>query len=266
MTKLLRFTIPSAAALAVATALGLATAPAQAAAVVTYNGCTSTSFCTLTELLAGGSITVDENGDGIADKEFINWMAMPFSPGSSGLADPKNNIQVSATGTYIPGVSGSATLNYTVVNNALNVAPTGNATWAVSLDFGFDVKSAEFLPIIEQKDALTGGSVLGPATGTASKIALNGAELTSGGVLNSIPPLSPVTNTDNSPATPVNLHSVMNNLSLSARRTNTVLGTANITSFSQTFNQVVIPEPGTVVGLLAVGGLGLAMKRRQKDN
>jgi hypothetical protein len=58
----------------------------------------------------------------------------------------------------------------------------------------------------------------------------------------------------------------MNNLSLSARRTNTVLGTANITSFSQTFNQVVIPEPGTVVGLLAVGGLGLAMKRRQKDN
>jgi hypothetical protein len=29
---------------------------------------------------------------------------------------------------------------------------------------------------------------------------------------------------------------------------------------------VVIPEPGTVVGLLAVGGLGLAMKRRQKDN
>ncbi len=44
MTKLLRFTIPSAAALAVATALGLATAPAQAAAVVTYNGCTSTSL------------------------------------------------------------------------------------------------------------------------------------------------------------------------------------------------------------------------------
>jgi hypothetical protein len=45
-----------------------------------------------------------------------------------------------------------------------------------------------------------------------------------------------------------------------------VAGTASVTSFSQTFTQVVIPEPGTVVGVLAVGGLGLAMKRRQKDN
>jgi hypothetical protein len=42
--------------------------------------------------------------------------------------------------------------------------------------------------------------------------------------------------------------------------------TVAIRQFKQTFSQVVIPEPGTVVGLLAVGGLGLAMKRRQKDN
>jgi hypothetical protein len=42
--------------------------------------------------------------------------------------------------------------------------------------------------------------------------------------------------------------------------------TVEIKQFKQTFSQVVIPEPGTVVGLLAVGGLGLAMKRRQKDN
>jgi hypothetical protein len=42
------------------------------------------------------------------------------------------------------------------------------------------------------------------------------------------------------------------------------VGTSQITSFSQTFTQVVIPEPGTVVGLLVVGGLGLAMKRKQQ--
>ncbi|MFN9735949.1 MAG: PEP-CTERM sorting domain-containing protein, partial [Microcystis sp.] len=65
MTKLLRFTIPSAAA----AVLGLTTAPAQAA-MVTYPGCASTSFCTLTELLAGGSISVDEDGNGTIEKVF----------------------------------------------------------------------------------------------------------------------------------------------------------------------------------------------------
>jgi hypothetical protein len=42
-------------------------------------------------------------------------------------------------------------------------------------------------------------------------------------------------------------------------------GTANVRQFKLTFGQrFTIPEPGTVVGLLVVGGLGLAMKRKQQ--
>jgi len=68
MKKIRTYTLPSAAALAVAAGAGLATAPAQAAAVIQYNGCASTSFCTFTELTGGGSITIDEDGDGKIDK------------------------------------------------------------------------------------------------------------------------------------------------------------------------------------------------------
>jgi len=264
MTKIRRYTIPSAAALVVAAGLGLATAPAQAAAIVTYNGCANTSFCTLTELLGGGSITVDENGDGTIEKTFKDWTNYTFVPTGTGnnLADPEGNIQVSATGTYIPGVSGSTTLNYTVVNNALLLAPplpTGSAvSWGALVEFEFDITSAQYVPIIEQKDVLTGASVVGPTSGTTSYASFNNTTLDSSG--------TSMTTDTMVIAPPVTTLMVANTLDLRARRTNMVAGTANITSFSQTFTQVVIPEPGTVAGLLVVGGLGLAMKRRQKDN
>ena len=268
MTKLLRFTIPSAAALAVATALGLATAPAQAAAMVTYTGCTSTSFCTLTELLDGGFIEVDEDGNGTIEKVFKNWTNYDFSksPTANTLIDPQGNIQVSATGTYIPGVSGSSTLNYTVVNNALLIAPplpSGNAiSWSATVYFEFDIMSAEYVPIIEQEDKLTGAVVVGPTSGTTSYAAFNNTSLFSDGS-------SMMTDTM-AIAPPETTVMIANTLDLRARRVKSpaasaVVGTSNITSFSQTFTQVVIPEPGTVVGLLVAGGLGLAMKRRQKD-
>ena len=267
MTKILRFTIPSAAALAVATALGLATAPAQAAAMVTYTGCASASFCTLTELLAGGSIEVDEDGNGTIEKVFKDWRSYDFSksPTANTLSDPQGNIQVSATGTYIPGVSGSSTLNYTVVNNALLIAPplpSGNAiSWSATVYFEFDLMSAEYVPIIEQKDVLTDASVVGPTSGTTSYASFNNTTLSSDGMsmMTDTMPIAP-------PATTL---MVANTLDLRARRVKSpaasaVVGTSNITRFSQTFTQVVIPEPGTVVGLLVVGGLGLAMKRKQQ--
>ena len=268
MTKLLRYTIPSAAALIVAAGLGLATAPAQAAAMVTYKGCTSTSFCTLTELLNGGSIEVDEDGNYTIEKTFSNWKGYDFSksPGANTLGDPKGKIQVSATGTYIPGVSGSATLNYTVVDNALLLEPplpTGNAvSWSATVYFEFDITSAEYVPIIEQEDKLTGASVVGPTSGTTSYAAFNNTTLSSDG-------MSMMTDTMVI-APPSTTVMIANTLDLRARRIKTptsmaVVGTSQITSVSQTFTQVVIPEPGTVVGLLVVGGLGLAMKRRQKD-
>ncbi len=258
MTKLLRFTIPSAAA----AVLGLTTAPAQAA-MVTYTGCASTSFCTLTELLGGGFIEVDEDGNGTIEKVFKNWTNYDFSksPTANTLIDPQGNIQVSATGTYIPGVSGSATLNYTIVGG-LNIAPpSGSANWIAGFSFEFDVTSAGYVPMTGQIDAITGASVTGPATGVPSNVTFNGAGISGNtNATPSMPAIDPIS------FAPTNTLAVMNNLSLLARRTTTVPGTASVTSFSQTFTQVVIPEPGTVAGLLVAGGLGLAMKRRQKDS
>lgn len=269
MTKIGRYTIPSAAALAVAAGLGLATAPAQAAAIVTYNGCgAGATYCTLTQLLAGGSITVDEDGNGTIEKTFANWGNYDFMPSGAGntLSDPASNIRVSATGTYIPGVSGSATLNYTVVNNALKLAPTlpvGNAlSWSAVVDFTFDITSAGYVPITEQIDKLTGAAVVGPTSGTTSYASFNNTTLDSSGtsMMTDTIALSPPTTT----------LMVGNTLDLRARRVKipapVIVGTSEITSFSQTFKQIVIPEPGTVVGLLVAGGLGLAMKRRQKDS
>ena len=265
MTKIRRYTIPSAAVLAVAAGLGLATAPAQAAAVVTYNGCgPGATYCTLTQLLAGGSITVDEDGNGTIEKTFGNWKNYDFGrtgPGNP-FTDPQNNIRVSATGTYIGGVSGSATLNYTIVGGINLAPPSGNANWMAGFSFKFDVTSAGNVPMTGQIDAITGASVTGPTTGAQSNVTFNGAVLMGSNA--SATPSSPVT--DPMSFAPTNQLMVMNDLSLLARRTNSVAGTASVTSFSQTFKQIVIPEPGTVVGLLAVGGLGLAMKRRQKDS
>jgi len=261
MTKI-KYIIPTATAL-LASALALATAPARAA-IVTYTNCASTSFCTLTELLGGGSITVDEDGNGTIEKTFSNWTNYDFfkNPGANPLTDPQGKIQVSATGTYIPGVSGSATLNYTIVGGGINlVPPSGNTTWNSGVGFDFTVTSAGYVPIMNQIDAITNGSVTGPTTGTPSSVSFNGALIMGN---KTVTPSTPAT--DTMTLGPTNTLAVMNNLSLLARRTTSVPGTARVTSFSQTFTQVVIPEPGTVVGLLVVGGLGLAMKRRQKDS
>ncbi|MCZ8227153.1 MAG: PEP-CTERM sorting domain-containing protein [Microcystis sp. LE19-84.1B] len=264
MTKIRRYTIPSAAVLAVAAGVGLATAPAQAAPMVAYNGCASDSFCTLTELLNGGSITVDEDGNSTIEKTFDNWMNYSFSKGpvANPVTDPQGNIQVSATGTYIPGVSGSATLNYTIVGG-INLAPLVlNSTWSAEIFFDFDVTSAGYVPIVERKDALTSASTAGNGTNQVqfNNIMMSGNQTAT--------PTSPVT--DIMPFPETTTYTAMNNLKLQARRTGTttvpVPGTASVTSFSQTFTQVVIPEPGTVAGLLVAGGLGLAMKRRQKDS
>jgi len=262
MTKI-KYIIPTATAL-LASALALATAPAQAAPIVTYTGCASTSFCTLTELLGGGFISVDEDGNGTIEKVFEKWTNYDFfkSPGANPLTDPQANIQVSATGTYIPGVSGSATLNYTIVGGINLEPPSGNASWNANISFEFDVTSAGYVPMTGQIDAITGASVTGPTTGTLSNVAFNGATLMSSNA--SATPSNP--ETDTMSFAPMNTLAIMNNLSLLARRTTTIPGTASVTTFSQTFTQAVIPEPGTVVGLLVVGGLGLAMKRRQKDS
>ena len=244
MTKLLRFTIPSAAA----AVLGLATAPAQAA-TVNYIGCANAAFCTLPELWAGGSITVDEDGDGTIDKTFNNWMR-------TGVWTPPSTLLVTAFG----GGPLSAGLTFTTTNGWTVTSPATQ----FSNSFLFDVVTPPSLALTNLKLELlrsnsTPSTVLGTFTGVT--VQANTASVNNGGGVN-IPPTAPPSSISVLSQSPS-----MINVSVAANVFGASNGTANVREFRITFGQVSrVPEPGTVVGLLAVGGLGLAMKRRQKDN
>ncbi|GCA94915.1 PEP-CTERM sorting domain-containing protein [Microcystis aeruginosa 11-30S32] len=245
MTKLLRFTIPS----AVAALLGLATAPVQAAAVIQYNCGPGATFCTLPQLWAGGNITVDEDGDGTIDKTFNNWMR-------TGMWTPPNTLQVTAFGG--PGLSAGLTFT---TNDGWTV--TSPAT-AFSNSFLFDVVTPPSLTLTNLTlELLQSNSTPNTIPGfgfTGVTVQANTAMVNNGGGA-TVPPIvtSPLSSLAPSPS--------MINVSVSGSVFGTSNGTANVRQFQVTFGQrFTIPEPGTVVGLLAAGGLGLAMKRRQKDS
>jgi hypothetical protein len=245
MTKILRFTIPS----AVAALLGLATAPAQAANV-NYIGCgASATFCTLPQLWAGGSITVDEDEDGTIDKTFNNWM-------KTGMWTPPSTLQVTAFGG--PGPL-SAGLTFTTTNGwTVNSAAT-----AFTNSFLFDVVTPPSLALTNLKlELLQSNSTAStvPFTFTGVTVQANTATVNNGGGA-TVPPIvtSALSSLAPSPS--------MINVSVASNVFGASNGTANVREFQVTFGQrFTIPEPGTVVGLLAAGGLGLAMKRRQKDS
>ena len=244
MTKILRFTIPS----AFAALLGLATAPAQAANV-NYIGCgAGATFCTLPQLWAGGSITVDEDGDGTIDKTFNNWMR-------TGMWTPPSTLRVTAFGG--PGPL-SAGLTFTTTNGwTVNSAAT-----AFSNSFLFDVVTPPSLALTKMTlELLQSSSTPNTIPGfgfTGVGVTANTAMVSNGGG-NIVPPVitSPLASLAPSPS--------MINVNVSGTVFGTSNGTANVRQFQVTFGQrFTIPEPGTVVGLLVVGGLGLAMKRKQQ--
>jgi hypothetical protein len=241
MTKI-KYIIPTATAL-LASALGLATAPAQAA-TVNHIGCASTSFCTLPELFSGGSITVDENMDGKIDKTFRNWMR-------TGAWTPPSGLQVTGFGSTTPL---SAGLTFTTTNGWTTPPSFAN-------QFLFDVVLGDPLNVSLTQLELYLSNSSANGTSLVSVTANSKMVENAGGTLNPstgkvLIPLSP--NGD------------MINVTVSGSTFSfppIPSGTASVRSFSLTFGQgPKIPEPGTVVGLLAVGGLGLAMKRRQKDS
>jgi hypothetical protein len=242
MTKILRFTIPS----AFAALLGLATAPAQAANV-NYIGCgASATFCTLPQLWAGGSITVDEDEDGTIDKTFNNWM-------KTGMWTPPSTLQVTAFGG--PGPL-SAGLTFTTTNGwTVNSAAT-----AFSNSFLFDVVTPPSLALTKLKLELLQSSSTASTTGgfTGVTVSANTAVVSNGGG-NIVPPVitSPLASLAPSPS--------MINVNVMGSYFAPSNGSANVRKFQVTFGQrFTIPEPGTVVGLLVAGGLGLAMKRKQQ--
>jgi hypothetical protein len=239
MTKI-KYIIPTATAL-LASALGLATAPAQAA-TVNHIGCASTSFCTLPELFSGGSITVDENMDGKIDKTFRNWM-------KTGTWNPPSGLTVTGFGSATPL---SAGLTFTTTNGWS--VPVGAVT-SFSNPFLFDVVLGD--PLNVSLTNLTLKLLNSTSTGPAAlSVSANGSSVT-----NFNGALMPVTgiSTDLLTQSPSMINVSVNGMVFATG------GSGNVRSFSVTFGQgSKIPEPGTVVGLLVVGGLGLAMKRKQQ--
>jgi hypothetical protein len=256
MTKIRRYTIPSAAALVVAAGLGLATAPAQAAAVVRYFNGTSfgTTPLTLTQLFTSGAfIEIDEDGNGIFDKRFRNWVNDASSPFTTTLSD---GVTVTGFGSAL-----SAGLQYDLTN--FSRTGTGLLSLAATLSYTAEAIDPDAFKISGVKLDLTDATATG---GTNNAASVDDMYDTFSPPDNSVSKSSTgmTTLTDSTSGPLVSQVNVMTQLGLSASGS----GPKNVAirQFKQTFSQVVIPEPGTVVGLLAVGGLGLAMKRRQKDN
>ncbi len=248
MKKIRTYTLPSAAALAVAAGAGLATAPAQAAAVIQYNGCASTSFCTFTELTGGGSITIDEDGDGKIDKNFDNWTL-------TGVETPPTDLQISAFGAPLSGgLTFSTATGWNVPPDNLSNQFLFNVT-AVNPDLQLTTLTAALIT----SSSTPFGTFPNPTGTRGIQVNASGAIISDNLSVKTSPTtvalLSPIANTIN----------VAINGLLLPTAVFPPAGSAQLKSFSLTFAQSTrVPEPGTVAGLLAVGGLGLAMKRRQQ--
>ena len=255
MTKIRRYTIPSAAALVVAAGLGLATAPAQAAAVVRYfNGSTfGTTPLTLTQLFTSGAfIEIDEDGNGIFDKRFRNWV----NDGGSFTQTLSDGVTVTGFGSAL-----SAGLQYDLTNFSRTGTPAINL--GAALSYTAEAINPGAIKISGVKLDLTDATATGGSSNGAAIDDMYDAFIPPNNNV-SQSSSTPSVLTDSTSGPLVSQVNVMTQLGIFASGTGSK--TVAIRQFKQTFSQVVIPEPGTVVGLLAVGGLGLAMKRRQKDN
>lgn len=279
MIKLSKIRFPTPTALAIATGVSLAIAPAKAA-TISYTNCANTTFCTLEELFAGGSIEIDENLDGITDKIFDTWtfgyedISPPFADAPAYPID-YSNIQVSAfSSAYNVG------LQYDVKNNALLLNPSGEpgerTSQSMLTNYSFNLKSINsWLPTdnslnltnatttvttvpggaqpssgvqIEEKVTDTNGNLISPQ---GSKL----VEQNSAGINNQL--------TDQMTFPGQSEIVVNNTIQLNATSPATdKRGLAQVNEFRQTFSATQVPEPGALMGLLVFGGLCLTIKRQ----
>jgi hypothetical protein len=220
-----------------------------------FNGSSfGTTPLTLTQLFTSGAfIEIDEDGNGIFDKRFRNWVNStndPFTPILS------SGVTVTGFGSAL-----SAGLQYDLTN--FSGTGTGTINLGAKLSYTAEAINPGAIKISGVKLDLTDATATGGTNNAASVDDLYDAfSPPDNNVSKSSTGMTTLTDSTSGPL--VSQVNVMTQLGIFASGGGSK--TVAIRQFKQTFSQVVIPEPGTVVGLLAVGGLGLAMKRRQKDN
>ena len=277
MLKVTKIRFPNAAVLAIAAVLGLATAPAKAAIIV-YTNCASTTYCTLQELVNGGTITVDEDSDGKIDKTFNSWQLVGSPTGfPSSLTPPSaSNIKVSAFSSGPLNVG----LDYEVLDDDFKINNNNIGTQFLGLEYSFKVIPSAELQLIDSTysfqdpttDVYTNS---GGGLTTYASVVVNG-NLTSLTDNSSVSDVISQTSLGNVPTqtispTTLSLTSeagflVDNNIGVTTNSTSAFKASANLKKFRQEFRQTFaktqVPEPGTIMGLLAFGGVCLVMKRK----
>lgn len=277
--KLPKIRFPGAVVLAIAAGMSLATVPVKAANII-YTNCADTTFCTLDDLFfKGGSIQVDQNLDGNADKVFDTWTLLgsdqfPDKADIPAFPIKYDNIQVRAFSSI-----NEVGLQYDVKNDALLLNPKGQpgqkGLQAISFDYSFNLKSINsWQPT---------NNTLGLTNATTTITNIPGAPQPSSGV--SIEEV--VTDTNGNLLSPQGSKFVsQDNIGLDDKLTDTLTfpgqseivvnniikleanspspqkqGLAQIKQYRQTFSTTQVPESGTIMGLLVFGGLCLTIKR-----
>lgn len=236
-----------AVALTVFTGFGIATSPVQAQAV---------SCGTLFDLL-------DQNQTcQVGDKEFNNWTLFGNPDGVN-----LNNITVNGIfpDTNAPG------LEFISVNNELSIN-----TGSINLNFAFLVTSLGE-PIVDNELLLVDAAAVGDITGGTSTVLIEESVGTSlgsadiafkdafiiargGGLPPGVPPREEKL-FDRTEFAPQQSIWISKNIFLEAEG---VEGFASLDTFQQRFSQQT-PEPTSVLGLLALGGLGLKLKCKKEE-
>ncbi|MDY6781611.1 MAG: PEP-CTERM sorting domain-containing protein [Cyanobacteriota bacterium] len=215
--------------------LGIAATPQAEAAQLS---CTATSVCTLSELLE------DDNFLVVGDKKFSDF---DYSILGGNAPAPE---EISVFGEISEGV-------FSIAFTGLFLAEPGEQTNAL-LSHTVEILK----PNARFKEVALSANPQGPFAGITEKVFdPNDVEVAQLEV-----------NTDNIPSTLFDMEDI-SELQLKKIRVEKELdldgvggNTASFSIFRQSYTQVDIPEPASVLGLLAVGGLGVALKRKRAES
>jgi hypothetical protein len=175
---------------------------------------------------------------------------------------PLNDIEVRAfdAGTLNVG------LDYTVLNDALTLNPTGTNLETLTLPYSFKVKAIHPIRLTDNElqltQATTEGGLFAAVSITETITSLDGEELGMKMVGQNnlgLMELDDIAEFSSQEEISVNTEISLNAMSFGPNN----LAVAKIENFKQTFSQTQVPEPNTLLGILVFGGFGLAIKHKQ---